>query len=93
MKALSHPARILMVDILRQGERSAGELNRVAKINQSNISRHLSVLKKAGILTDRREGMKVIYRLHTPCILPVFDCAAEVVRADARKRSEYLRHV
>jgi len=93
MKALAHPVRILIVDVLHKGERSAGELNQVAKINQSNISRHLSVLKKAGILTDRRDGMKVFYRLYTPCILPAFDCAAEVVRSDAQKRADYLKIV
>lgn len=91
MKALAHPVRILLVDALSKGERCVCELNRLAEIDQSNISRHLAVLKKAGIVSDRRDGMKVFYTLQTPCILRAFECAVEVARADADKRVRRLR--
>jgi ArsR family transcriptional regulator len=93
MKALGHPVRILIVEALGRGERCVCELNALADIDQSNISRHLAMLKKAGIVADRREGMKVFYRLLTPCVLRTFDCAVEVVRAEAKRRAEYLMAV
>ncbi len=86
LKALAHPVRVLIADRLKIGEQCVCELNRLARINQSNMSRHLATLKKAGIVADRRVGMKVMYRLQTPCILKTFDCAVDVLKADNKKR-------
>ena len=91
LKALAHPVRVLIVHALRGGDLCVCELNKLAKIDQSNVSRHLAVLKKAGILTDRRAGMRVFYHLHTPCILQAFDCAVNVVREDAKRRDQYTK--
>ncbi len=93
LKALAHPVRVLIVEALQKGDRCVTELNRLAGINQSNISRHLATLKKAGVVSDRRLGMKVLYRLQTPCILRAFECAVEVVHADTKRRNEYLKVV
>lgn len=78
LKALAHPVRVLILDALMEGERCVCELNELATIHQSNISRHLAILKKAGVVADRRDGMKVFYRILTPCIINAFNCAAEV---------------
>ncbi len=80
MKSLAHPVRVLIVETLGKGDQCVCELNKLAKIDQSNISRHLSVLRHAGIVADRREGMKVFYHLQTPCILNALKCAVEVMR-------------
>ena len=85
MKALAHPVRVLIVDALTGGEKCVCELNRLADVDQSGFSRHLATLKRAGIVSDRRDGMKVFYRLETPCILKAFDCAVEVVRSHMRR--------
>ena len=86
LKALAHPARVLIVHALAGGDRCVGELNALIDIDQSNISRHLAVLRRAGIIADRREGMRVFYRLQTPCILKAFECAVAVVRAETKNR-------
>ncbi len=88
LKALAHPLRVLIVDALKGGERCVCELNALADIDQSNVSRHLAILKQAGIVSDRRAGMKVFYRLETPCILRAFDCAADVLRIKAGRRRQ-----
>ena len=93
LKALAHPVRVLIVEALQKGDQCVRELNKLAKINQSNISRHLATLKKAGVVTDRRVGSMVLYHLQTPCILRAFECAVEVVHADTRRRNEYLKVV
>lgn len=86
LKALAHPVRILIADRLKSGEQCVSELTRLARINQSNISRHIATLKKAGIVSDRRVGMKVFYRLLTPSILDTFDCALDVIKSDGKRR-------
>ena len=88
LKALGHPIRVLLVDALSRGDASVGELTGLADVDPSAISRHLSQLKQAGIFTDRREGMRVVYHLETPCILRAFDCSLEVVRT--RRRAQAL---
>lgn len=90
LKALAHPVRILIVNALVKGERCVCELNKLAEIDQSGLSRHLAMLKKVGILSDRREGMKVYYRLETPCILKAFECAVDVLKADVKRRNDHL---
>jgi DNA-binding transcriptional ArsR family regulator len=86
LKALAHPVRVLIVNALTKGDRCVCKLNELSDIDQSNISRHLAILKKAGIVSDRREGMKVFYHLETPCILLAFECAVEVVKSRPRER-------
>jgi len=91
LKALAHPVRILIIHNLAERDMCVCELNKLADIDQSNISRHLSMLKKAGIVSDRRHGMKVIYHLQTPCILKAFQCAVDVIREDNKRRNKYLK--
>jgi len=93
LKALAHPARVLIVHALTGGDRCVCQLNTLVEIDQSNISRHLAVLKRAGIVADRRDGMRVFYHLQTPCILKAFECAVEVVRADAKRRENFIKAV
>ena len=88
LKALSHPVRVLIVHALTGGDRCVGELNALVDIDQSNISRHLAVLKRAGIIADQRHGMRVFYHLQTPCILKAFDCAVEVIKFEASRRAK-----
>ncbi len=91
LKALGHPVRVLLVHALTGGERCVCELQPLVDIDQSGLSRHLAILKRAGILSDRREGMKVFYRLETPCILKALDCAFEVVESETTRRQRALR--
>jgi len=91
LRALAHPVRVLIVSTLTEHDQCVCKLNELADIDQSNISRHLAILKKAGIVSDRREGMRVFYHLETPCILRAFECAVEVVRVDAKRRNKALK--
>lgn len=91
LKALAHPARVLIVHALTGGDRCVCELNALIDIDQSNISRHLAVLKRAGIVADRRDGMRVFYHLKAPCILKALKCAVEVIRNDASNRNILLK--
>ena len=79
-KALANETRLEIVNRLGTGECSAGELTILAGLDQSTVSKHLSVLKSAGIVADRKEGTTVYYRLLTPCILNFMSCATQVLK-------------
>lgn len=82
MKAVAQPIRLTILDSLRQGEKCVNDIAQTVSAERSNVSRHLAVLANAGILSSRREGLQVFYKLHTPCILNIFSCVREVIKAD-----------
>ena len=85
VKALAHPARLLMVDELSRGERCVCELRDLVGGDMSTVSKHLSVLKQAGIVEDEKRGLQVWYHLKVPCILNFFGCVEKVLQANARQ--------
>jgi len=84
-KALSHPSRLLIIATLLKGERCVCDLVNLVGADQSTVSKHLAVLKAAGIVDDRRDGARVLYRLLTPCVVKFFECVEGVQKA-RRKR-------
>ena len=85
VKALAHPSRLMMVDMLAGGEKCVCELQVGVGSDMSTVSKHLSVLKSAGIVTDRREGLKVFYSLQTPCVTKFLDCITAVLQQRAKE--------
>ncbi len=79
-KALSHPVRIKILQLLREGERCVCEIVPGPEIEQPNISRHLSILKKEGILTSRKEGLKVIYKINDPRVYELLDVCLNILK-------------
>jgi len=77
-KALAHPGRLLMLDELSRGERCVCELAALVGSEMPTVSRHLSLLKNAGIVEDEKRGSQVFYRLVTPCVMNFFKCVASV---------------
>ena len=62
-KALAHPTRLNILESLRGGERCVCEIIEEVNIEQSNVSQHLAVLKKLDILSSRKDGLRVIYKV------------------------------
>jgi len=83
LKALANEARLKIVDRLAKGECSVGELTRFVGLDQSTVSKHLSMLRAHGIVRDRRDGNVVYYELLTPCVLNFFACATQVLKERA----------
>jgi DNA-binding transcriptional ArsR family regulator len=67
-----------MVDELSRGERCVCELAALVGSEMPTVSRHLAVLKSAGIVSDEKRGAQVFYRLMTPCVMNFFKCVASV---------------
>ena len=91
LKALGHPTRLSIVEMLADGERCVCELNEQIEADHSTISKHLSILKKAGVLTDRKEGLKVYYKLEVPCILKFTGCITNVIESRSKRELSALK--
>jgi len=76
-KALGHPTRLMMVDKLAGGECCVCELVELAGVDFSTVSRHLTLLKEAGIIRDDKRGQKVFYRLELSCVTRFMDCVEQ----------------
>ena len=87
MKALAHPTRLFIVDELSRGERCVCELTAMVGADMSTVSKHLAVLKSAGVVLDDRRGIQVFYRLRVPCVLSFFGCVEAVLEEAARDRA------
>ncbi|KPK36802.1 MAG: hypothetical protein AMJ65_15755 [Phycisphaerae bacterium SG8_4] len=90
-KAIGHPLRVAIIDFLKDGEQCVCDIAQHAGSERSNISRHLSVMVRAGILGYRKEGLKVIYKLKTPCILDFFSCVAVVIKQQVKESEKLLK--
>jgi DNA-binding transcriptional ArsR family regulator len=84
IKAMAHPTRLFIVEELSHGERCVCELTEMIGADMSTVSRHLALLKGAGIVEDEKRGAQVFYRLRMPCILNFFECVESVIRAKAQ---------
>ena len=86
MKALANETRLIIVERLGRGECQVGELVRLVGADQSTVSKHLAVLRGAGVVDDERRGNTVFYRLLTPCVVNFLACASNVLEERVRAR-------
>ncbi|WP_242601095.1 ArsR/SmtB family transcription factor [Thermanaerovibrio acidaminovorans] len=74
LKALAHPVRLRIVEVLGKGRLCVCQLAGMFPLDRTTVSKHLSVLKEAGVLEDCREGREIYYRLKIPCIGDFIAC-------------------
>jgi DNA-binding transcriptional ArsR family regulator len=78
-KALAHPVRVRIFESLAEGERAVGEIVQIIGEKEANTSRHLSVLRSAGLVATRKDGLNVYYSNKMPCIISMFSCVDQAV--------------
>ena len=86
LKAMGHPIRVQMLDALSRGDRCVNDLRSLAAVSQPTISRHLSWLKRAGLVTERRAGPRVLHHLACPGMLQALKCAEDAARSARDRR-------
>jgi len=86
VKAMAHPSRLFIVEELSRGERCVCELRDLVGADMSTVSKHLSLMKKAGLVEDRKDGLRVHYRLRVPCIMDFMNCVEAVLDAGGGQR-------
>lgn len=82
-KAIGHPIRMAILDYLRPGPQCVCDIAAAVGSERSNVSRHLGVMVSAGVLSSEKQGLKVIYKLRTPCVLRFADCLGECLKERA----------
>lgn len=90
-KAVAHPLRVAIVSFLSEGEQCVCDIAEYVDSERSNVSRHLSVMVKAGLLEYRKEGLKVIYGLKFACIAGFFSCVGRVLKEQAKEHEKLLK--
>lgn len=88
LKALAHPTRVLMLDALSRGDRCVNDLRILAAVSQPTISHHLEKLKKAGIVTERRQGRNIVHHLACPCMLEAVNCTLGVIQSMKTRQAQ-----
>lgn len=74
IKALAHPSRLTIAEALQSGEQCVCDLRELVGGDLSTVSKHLTVMREAGLLEMEKRGLNVFYRLRCPCLLSFFDC-------------------
>jgi len=90
LKAMAHPTRLFIIEELEKAERCVCELTELIGADVSTVSKHLSVLKQAGIVLSEKQGNLVFYALRVPCILNFFGCVESILKAQAEEHSSVI---
>ncbi len=83
-KALAHPSRLYIVMRLSESEACVGDLTKEIGADVSTVSKHLAVLRDAGLVADRRDGQNIVYSLACDCILDFMHCVDAVNPPEVR---------
>ena len=89
-KAVAHPLRIAVIEFLKDGERCVCDIAEHVGSERSNVSRHLGLMVRAGVLSCRKEGLKVFYTLRTPCVAEFLACVTRVLKQQAKENEKLL---
>ncbi|MEW6697598.1 MAG: ArsR/SmtB family transcription factor [Bacillota bacterium] len=84
-KALAHPTRIRILDLLKNGELCVCDIFEELQVEQANTSQHLAVLKKQDILQSRKEGLRVIYSIKHPEIIDLLSITDKILLQQANE--------
>ena len=91
LKALAHPTRLFMIEELSEKSYCVQELTDMVGLDVSTVSKHLSILKSAGLVTVKKEGKQVFYSLRMRCALNFLDCVEEVLKEQAQDRMNAIK--
>ena len=91
LKSLAQPTRLKIIDFLRDGERCVCEIFPAIGEEQSNTSRHLNLMVSAGVLSRRKEGVKIFYAVKYPEILEIVELARQIMTQEISGRHRLLK--
>ncbi len=91
IKAMAHPTRLFIVETLAKHEHCVCELTALIGADVSTVSKHLSVLREAGIVDDEKRGSSVYYQLKMPCVMGFFSCVDTVIKSNAQGQLKCVR--
>ncbi|MDG5815906.1 metalloregulator ArsR/SmtB family transcription factor [Chitinispirillales bacterium ANBcel5] len=86
LKAMAHPTRLFIIEQLSENEHCVCQLTAMIGADTSTVSKHLSVLKNAGIVKDQKRGLMVFYSLKVPCVLKFMGCIESVLQENLKEQ-------
>ena len=90
LKALAHPTRLFMIEVLAEKSYCVCDLTEMVGLDVSTVSKHLSILKNAGLVNFEKKGKQVFYSLRIRCALNFLDCVEAVLREQAQDRMDAI---
>src|SRR4030043_1287446 len=91
LKALAQPTRLKILELLRNGERCICEIVPAINGEQSNISRHISVMQKSHLITTRKDGVKVMIKVRDPRIFEILDTVGLFLTTQMQEQTRLIR--
>jgi len=91
LKALAQPTRLKILEMIRNGERCICEIVPAINGEQSNISRHISVMQKSHLITTRKDGVKVMIKVRDPRIFEILDTVGLFLKTQMQEQSRLMR--
>ena len=92
-RTLGHPARVRILELLREGERSVGALQEALDLDSGGTSQHLAALRRVGVVESRREGTSVYYRAATPSVYELLDAGRSLVARTLQEQQALLEQL
>ena len=89
-KAIAHPVRVAVLEFVKGGEQCVCDIAEAVGTERSNLSKHLSVMVSADVLASRKEGLKVFYRIKTPCVMKFLDCLKDCLKEQMAEHQKLL---
>ena len=86
IKALAHPSRLLIIEALHDGEKCVCDLRDLTGSDLSTVSKHLAILRSAGLVSSQKRGLRVFYRLRCDCLVPFLNCLDQLASPARQKR-------
>jgi len=91
IKAMAHPSRLFIIEELSKSKRCVNELTEMIGADTSTVSKHLSVLKNAGLVQDEKRANSIFYSLRCPCIMDFMGCVEDVLSINAKENANILK--
>lgn len=93
LKALAQPTRLKILELLREGEKCICEIVPAINGEQSNISRHISVMQKSGLITTRKDGVRVMVKIKEPEIFEIIDRVGVFLKKQIQEQRRLLARI
>jgi DNA-binding transcriptional ArsR family regulator len=93
LKAMAQPTRLKILELLRDGERCICEIVPAINGEQSNISRHISLMQKSNLVTTRKDGVRVMVKVRDPKIFDILDRVSQILKEQIKEREKLFLEI
>jgi DNA-binding transcriptional ArsR family regulator len=92
-RVLGHPARVRILELLRDGEKSVGTLQAELELDSGSTSQHLAALRRIGLVESRRDGTSVYYRVDDPVVFELLEAGRAIIGRRLTQQQALLREI